>query len=190
MSSSGEAIYDPDEYKLAVLRQAKRYEYQSSSSSSNTDGRWNSQFLERAMVKLQSKIDPEYKRPLQPWENERWENLEEVRWKGKRSFQLTGEEAAADPYRQRFRDESVPRAGSSSSSNNDRSSNNNGNDDDPNEQLVQFIMTSSTDSSMRDEPPRNTDGEVCECSCCLQGGSNRSFIDKEQRMRYIFGEGA
>lgn len=54
------------------------------------NGSGNIAFLELAMIELQSKIDPDYKRPLESWENCRWENLEAVRWKGRRSFQQGG----------------------------------------------------------------------------------------------------
>ena len=48
-----------------------------------------SRFYENFSIKLYDStgIDPEYKKPLESWENERWENLELVRWKGQRSFQ-------------------------------------------------------------------------------------------------------
>ena len=35
---------------------------------------------------------------------------------------------------------------------------------------------------------RDSEGNVCQCSCCQQG--SRRFIDEAHRMRYIFGEGA
>ena len=69
-------LYDPEEYRENVRLQAEKYSYENGSD-----------FLEKAMVGLQAKIDPAYKMPLQPWEHVRWENLEEVRWKGIRSFQ-------------------------------------------------------------------------------------------------------
>lgn len=184
------SAYDPEEYRQSVRFQAEKY---------NRNG---SDFLERAMVDLHSKIDPKYKMPLESWENERWQNLEEVRWKGRSSFQPRHEpreeEAGFDAIIDSIASLSV---GENSDENNDE------NDDENNEDVVgessePMVDTSgrsvlapianSTDLSLRVMPIesgrlRDENGKICECSCCEQGC--RLFIDRKHRMRYIFGEG-
>ena len=87
------AVYDPIEYQRIVLEQSEKYQYNigggnnGNGNAGGTNNNNSNKFLELAMVELQSNIDPEYKKPLEAWENERWENLEHVRWKGQRSFQ-------------------------------------------------------------------------------------------------------
>ena len=187
------------------------------------------------MVELQSKIDADYKKPLEPWENERWENLEEVRWKGRRSFQGRCEPrggwhpsvtTAVAPVASSEEEEDVrflPSARSSASlsvdSGNDENQNQNQNenrqdgaggvDNDDNGltpepaldaaaavgRSVLAPIANANSSELLSSPARipsdtrirNDDGEICDCSCCRQG--SRSFIDRDHRMRYLFGEG-
>lgn len=206
------------EYRRAIRLQAKKYEY--STDDSNNSG--SSDFLERAMVKLHAKIDPEYKKPLQSWENERWENLEEVRWKGMRSFQPR---ESTNSHRDPQRDQPLPPRRLPEGTNNPT-------DEEPAmEGEVQLIMTTSSDGSEvvttnsngsevvvgRDGDDndieigtsngrfpsspgqiplipgrlRNDDGDPCECSCCVigEGQTTRPFLDRENKLRFIFGEG-
>ena len=181
------SAYDPEEYRESVHFQAAKY------NRSGTD------FLERAMVDLQSKIDPEYKMPLESWENERWENLEEVRWKGRSSFQPREEAVGFDSIGENNDESNV--------ANNDES--NDENNDENNEDVVgetpepmvemsgRSVLAPISNANSIDLSPRvmpiesgrlcDENGKICECSCCEQG--SRSFIDRKHRMRYIFGEG-
>jgi len=219
-SSTSGGLYDPMEYRRAVRQQATKYEYRRTNTIDingnnnnngnayvlgNTDSYDNSgssEFLERAMVELTAKIDPEYKKPLQTWENERWESLEEVRWKGWRSFQRRGDQQQQQQQQQH---PPIPLQRQRRS----RHDNIN-NDEDNTDEMVQIIMTTNSndgservgtsigsdvnanvnnDRATNTSYLRNDNGDVCECSCCVQGGASRPFIDREHRMRYIFGEG-
>ena len=197
----GSTLYNPEEYRESVLRQAEKY------NLTGTD------FLERAMVELQSKIDAEYKMPLEPWENERWENLEKVRWKGKRSFQTQYEQrrwrpsgTAISPVVSPEEDQFFPTIQSSASlsdgSSNDENINDSAEGEPPDLALSAaddrpvLAPIANPNSSELSSPPRmpiasdrilKDDGNICDCSCCRQG--SRSFIDRDHRMRYLFGEG-
>lgn len=210
----GSMLYDLEEYREIIRRQAQKHDINSS------------EFLERAMVELHSKIDPEYKMPLESWENERWENLEEVRWKGRRSFQprheprllrrnLTGTSQGLDTMAPMESLEegldfiSTINASGSDASNDENNDGGTGGTarEASNSLMLPTAMTTTTISienrtalapiansnSTELLMPvdagrlRDEDGNVCECSCCEQG--SRLFIDREHNMRYIFGEG-
>jgi len=195
-------LYDPVDYRASILRQAQKYD------------RNCAEFLERAMVELQSKIDPDYKMPLESWENERWENLEEVRWKGRRSFQPrhephllrqrpgSGNVLATMAPTGSLEEEGVQfiMATNSSASPSAGTSN----DDEgslrfsfqaPNANANTNANANANANTDLISPPitteasrlRDVDGNVCECSCCKHG--SRSFVDRKHRMRYLFGEG-
>lgn len=185
------STYDPETYREKVRRQAEKY------------SRNDADFLEQAMVGLQSKIDPHYKMPLESWENVRWENLEEARWKGKRSFQSrkllrrlpvrssSNNDVVAMHPAQSF----VTAASSNDSVSSDESEEN----DENNEDVVRPVLSPIANANSTDLSPtrtmmpieadrlRDENGEICKCSCCEQG--SRSFLDREQNMRYLFGEG-
>ena len=176
------------------------------------------------MVELQSKIDPEYKKPLQSWENERWENLEEVRWKGQRSFQQRRQQRQRQTQQQQRsssgmgdNDEAVQLI-MTTNSNTSLSDGTDVSNDGGNGNVIGIgnvgtgSVTTATTASRHRRPSQNRsnstsiisnhpsmptivagrlrgyDGNVCECSCCVQGASH-SFIDREHGMRYLFGEG-
>ena len=164
------------------------------------------------MVGLQSKIDPGYKMPLQPWENVRWENLEEVRWKGIRPFQSRQNLTFARPYQSRNQDLqgelaeieisnnlSSPDSEFDEGENNDENNENNDNNeieaiDSPNSRSILAPIANANSSElspmrrmMTTGRLRDADGNICECSCCEQG--SRHFLDREHKMRYFFGEG-
>jgi hypothetical protein len=175
------SAYDPEEYRESVCFQAEKYH------------RSGSDFLERAMVELQSKIDPEYKMPLESWENERWENLEEVRWKGRSSFQPRHE-----PREEEVGYDAIIASLSVGASNDENNEDVVGGSSDPMIEtshrsiLAPIANANSTDLSPRVMPIEagrlhDENGNVCKCSCCEQG--SRSFIDRKHRMRYLFGEG-
>ncbi len=188
-------LYDPEEYRDSVLLQAEKYNF--------TNG---SDFLEKAMVGLQSKIDPEYKMPLQPWENVRWENLEEVRWKGIRPFQSRKNTTYARPYQSRRQDEQEEHAEIEiSNSLSSEGENNDENDDTNNSNEIEAMDSPSSRSILAPIANANSselspmrrmmttgrlsdgNGNICECSCCEQG--SRHFLDTKHKMRYFFGEG-
>ena len=187
-------LYDPEEYRESVRLQAEKY------NRSN-----GSDFLERAMVELQSKIDPEYKKPLEPWENVRWENLEEVRWKGKRPFQsrraphlrrssihmMQEDEAEIE-----FAASHATETESDGEANDENVENAEGAVSPSHRSILAPIanansteLSSPSRQMMSMEAGRlcDQDGNLCECSCCEQG--SRHFLDKEHKMRYFFGEG-
>eukprot|EP00531_Pseudo-nitzschia_arenysensis_P001420 CAMPEP_0116148976 /NCGR_PEP_ID=MMETSP0329-20121206/18674_1 /TAXON_ID=697910 /ORGANISM="Pseudo-nitzschia arenysensis, Strain B593" /LENGTH=544 /DNA_ID=CAMNT_0003645205 /DNA_START=46 /DNA_END=1680 /DNA_ORIENTATION=- len=194
-------LYDPEEYRDSVLLQAEKYSFSNGSD-----------FLEKAMVGLQSKIDPGYKMPLQPWENVRWENLEEVRWKGIRPFQSRQNLTFARPYQSINQDLqgelaeieisnnlSSPDSEFDEGENNDENNENNDNNeieaiDSPNSRSILAPIANANSSElspmrrmMTTGRLRDADGNICECSCCEQG--SRHFLDREHKMRYFFGEG-
>ena len=205
------STYDPEEYRENVQHQAQKY------------CRNDSDFLERAMVELVSKIDPEYKQPLESWENERWENVEEAGWKGQRSFQIRNEARSprrnlsgnfngavtmASPIEDLEEGQEVEYlmstnssaslfASSSNDENNDENDNENNENNtatSPNQRAVLAPIANANSAELTPQVmpmdighPRDIDGNICRCSCCEQG--SRTFIDRNHKMRYIFGEG-
>jgi hypothetical protein len=114
------------------------------------------------MVELQSKIDPEYKKPLESWENERWENLELVRWKGQRSFQQQRQGQQGQGVGGRITPPH-PRPSLVDNDNNiDTTDDHDGDDDDD----VQLIMTTNSNTSI----PDDNELENGDISCDIGGG--------------------
>ena len=181
-------LYDAEEYRESVRLQAEKYNH-------------GSDFLEKAMVGLQSKIDPEYKMPLQPWENVRWENLEEIRWKGIRSFQsrntsfLRHRISSQDEVAESESSNNLSSASDDGENNDENINHNNEVVDSPSSRLV-LVPIANTNSSELSSTRQmmstaffcDEDGNVCECSCCKQ--VSRQFLDKTEKMRYFFGEGS
>ncbi len=181
-------LYDAEEYRETVRLQAEKYNH-------------GSDFLEKAMVGLQSKIDPEYKMPLQPWENVRWESLEEVRWKGIRSFQsrntpfLRHRISSQDEVAEIESSNNLSAESDDSENNDENINSNNEVIDSPSSRSVLAPIANANSSEL--SPTRqmmstaffcDEDGNVCECSCCKQ--VSRQFLDKTENMRYFFGEGS